>query len=169
MVYYLFWLCSILCLFVEAFHDGILEPDQVVNEKIVSGQTKFYLLQGLKPDSYYEQPMAFYLQLVGENVRSGRHLLNTEKVTFQTDYNGRIKNVPPSQSFYVEVRAQFEGVTLQPITELPDVSYDIVLETLFHGLPFPIFKIGGLLVVFFLLSFLIPQFSSLLRLKPHRD
>eukprot|EP01112_Ceratiomyxa_fruticulosa_P007084 TRINITY_DN1829_c0_g1_i1.p1 TRINITY_DN1829_c0_g1~~TRINITY_DN1829_c0_g1_i1.p1 ORF type:complete len:199 (+),score=41.07 TRINITY_DN1829_c0_g1_i1:317-913(+) len=156
-----------------------LKPDLALSKEIVTpGSTIVYKLEQLQASSHYEvrisypatSPTDFIIQLVTEDSETfdtGRDLLNTEKVMFQTDSKGKILGKFPSsplsqttlQPPYVIVTAKYAGVSYLPNMEKEEVVYDIVLETLLKGAPFDVIKIAVVVVLglIFVVAVVIPQ------------
>lgn len=138
-----------------------------------------YHFTSSKP-AHPQQPMEFYVKLVSSKPKLGRQPLNTEKVMFRTDDNGNIEGSSEGESFSVEVRTEFAGAAPTGASGVPSVTFNIgmfsvvasdtvkVLETLFHGIPYPAFKLGATIVLLLVLSFFIPQFLPIVP-KLHKE
>ncbi|KAL6069937.1 hypothetical protein QOT17_007249 [Balamuthia mandrillaris] len=142
--------------------------------------TKYYELSRLQPDRSYEvrisfpaiQPAIFEITFIGtEPLHSfgstGRTLLNTEKLTFQTDGNSHIIEVPPSTYQHGKgplllVTATSEGVANPSLVQHPattTIHYNIVLETLIWGVPKTVVVMGvvAAIAVIIIMTVLLPQ------------
>ncbi|PRP85548.1 hypothetical protein PROFUN_06780 [Planoprotostelium fungivorum] len=134
-----------------------------------------FALVNLSPSSYYEvrisypanYPTIFRMRLEEPEVFHNRKLLNTEKIMFNTNSRGHIEGHEPphdGERYHVIVQAEQEGVWPQGADGLRDVPFDIVLETLFYGIPRHSLRIAMSLFVGIILSCVfMPQILSLLK------
>lgn len=133
-----------------------------------------YELKGLQPNQHYEvrisypgsTPSKFVLAWASSSstedvpkLLTGRDLLDTEKIMFVTDERGGILSGRDSLgrsfgsgdetnsrgSIRIEVTAEYSSVSYMEI-QTP-ITFNIVLETLFHDIPMPVFRIVVIVVV----------------------
>eukprot|EP01104_Vermistella_antarctica_P020268 TRINITY_DN860_c0_g2_i2.p1 TRINITY_DN860_c0_g2~~TRINITY_DN860_c0_g2_i2.p1 ORF type:complete len:212 (-),score=20.47 TRINITY_DN860_c0_g2_i2:249-884(-) len=138
---------------LDASEDVVsLQVDTELRNEVIhlKDRSRTYCMPKLSPSSHYEVrisypsriPIKFSIDIAddgGFKASSDRRtLLNTDKVMFQTDSGGKMIGHSPSQSCVV-VSAVYAG--LSPSGTLRTASYNIVLETLFHGAPYSVFNI----------------------------
>jgi len=121
-----------------------LIPDRSLDwQEIQIGEKKFYRFSHLRSVTSYEVkisypatfPVAFYIELVDErkaNPRTGRRLLNTEKMMFATPED--VEQFTLYSKIAVEV--EWHGITWkQNLTKVP-VVYNIHVGSVVGGIPF---------------------------------
>lgn len=151
----------------------ILRPDRSLDAlSITPGETLRFLLEDLKPKSHYEvrisypanYPTIFHINF-DERESTGRSLLNIEKISFITDKEGLIEGKKMVDGrYHLTVRAEFESVSPPGGVGPRPVPFNIVLETLFYGVPFESLKVVGLIIVGVIVSLIfLPAILSLLR------
>eukprot|EP01095_Lingulamoeba_sp_RSL-Kostka_P000348 TRINITY_DN10539_c0_g1_i1.p1 TRINITY_DN10539_c0_g1~~TRINITY_DN10539_c0_g1_i1.p1 ORF type:complete len:189 (-),score=6.85 TRINITY_DN10539_c0_g1_i1:32-598(-) len=150
---YVFILVISYCIFTISFStktDKTLLPDMPLDEEVLKlGTYRNYRVKGLKPNSHYEirisypaiNPTLFSIEWIHENdnkdldLSKTRKLLNTEKLMFQTDESGLING---NQKSWVKITAENEGLTNIPNADTRTITYNIVLESLLYGIPYPV-------------------------------
>lgn len=98
-------------------------------------------------------------------IRLSRELLDTEKLVFFTGENAEIPNVRPDSAsgrYAIVVHVRRESPTHLQSIRLRPIYFNIVLEELFHGVPYPVFRIVVWAVVglWLIWRVLIPKFFS---------
>lgn len=140
--------------------------------------SRFYLLQGLKPFTWYEVkisypasiPSSFSIQITRGNSELGlnqnRRLLNTEKLTFKSD---NLDFLADQAGMHVLVSVEPAGIVAIPhAQERQFVMFNIVCDELILGVPQKALWVGVLVLLCLGVAFLTPYFlpSNLLRRSP---
>jgi len=172
-------LSQVFCFLLFSFtttSQNTLSPDVARQNEVISpDESVLYILSDLQPNSHYEirvsypatSPTDFSFEWSNEDLvqQVGKELLNIEKVMFTTDQNSQISNKRPTKEglFAIRLRAKYSGVSHIPNANKREVTYDIVLETLFYNVPFDAFKIGIFVALGFILflSLVFPQLSHI--------
>jgi len=158
-----------------------LFPDQgLENEVIIPGESVIYALDGLEPNSHYEvrisypatSPTEFSISFVNQvEFKTSRQLLNIEKLMFQTDEEAKVVGfAKTTENYLVKVSATYSGVSTIAGADKRPVVYNIVLETLFFGIPYDsVFIASGVAVaVIVIFGAILPQILPLLHaIKGH--
>ncbi|XP_074623480.1 uncharacterized protein LOC141881586 [Acropora palmata] len=154
-----------------------LEPEKTLSNQVLYHQeTAIYHLVQLKPGRRYElrvsydatTPTDFCIHLMSKDALGTftRRLLNIEKIVFDNQ-----KTVVEQ---FANVTAIRTGVPLQPASLTNPVVYNIVLEELFMGIPWQVWKLAVivLLISFFIVKYLVPhalKFIDVSVLKIHKE
>jgi len=152
---------AVLCSF--SLCEDLLIPERPLDrQEIRLGEKKIYRLEQLRSLSSYEVkisypatfPVSFYIELVDDErsqVRTGRRLLNTEKLEFSTPEN--VEEF--SQHSRIAIEVDWHGITWKQNVTLGQIVYNIHLGRVFNGVPiesFPHIAAVLALVCFFVLA-----------------
>ncbi|XP_042037415.1 uncharacterized protein LOC121783416 isoform X2 [Salvia splendens] len=150
--------------------DKVLRVGEELFKEVLPLQNgaRFYHLQGLKPQMWYEVkmsypssiPASFSLQLkrgapdLGLN--QGRKLLNTEKIIFKTD---GITSLIEQGEMSVLVNVEPEGVVAIPgKQETEYIIFNIVCDELFMGIPHEAWYVVVFVLLGLVLAFVVPSY-----------
>ena len=150
----------------------VVEPDVPrANLEIPSSRGKMEIIfKNVKPGTQYDlklsypgtTPTQFLFLKPGEYVYPSGHrrrLLDTEKYGFRSDENGK-----DGGDDRIILMTQRRGVSFDPLIESRPVRFNLVLETLYFGIPFDAYKLIALVVlgVIFAIKILKPMLRDLL-------
>jgi hypothetical protein len=128
----------------------------LANEEIIPEvEVRRFRLTNLQPNSQYEVrisypayiPTEFFISFTTPKkpIQYTRSLLNIEKMTFQTDNNGDIIGQSRLDGFYeIEVTAERRGVSPQRNHDQRPVPFTIILETMYFGVPWGVYRLTAL-------------------------
>ncbi|XP_062517632.1 uncharacterized protein LOC134192894 [Corticium candelabrum] len=126
---------------------GVLTPDEEIFDELLHDKEQcLYKLQDIIPGSSYELkisyratiPTDFLIDVRHSNVSSGRRLLNIEKTQF---------SVASGKYYEAMVVAHRTGVSVYPEALKDPAVFNIVLSTLYYGLPWEVWKLVGLILL----------------------
>ena len=132
-----------------------IEPNRLYcNQELTNGQSVTYYLSKLQINTGYEfrisypavVPTDFILKDLNRTTATGRTLLNVEKFVFWTDMQ---------KEKHFEVTAFRTGVPIKTSLEDLPVTYDLVVEQLYGGVPINVWKLVlfASITIFFILKF----------------
>ncbi|XP_031556496.1 uncharacterized protein LOC116293231 [Actinia tenebrosa] len=150
--------------------ERLLPEKLLVNEILHHMESAVYLLQNLEKQCSYELrisypatvPTEFLIKLMNSTEYSrnnnGRKLLNTEKIVFENDQHNEQ---------YAKVTAIRTGVPLHSSRLQDPVIYNIVLEKLYLGLPWEVWKTGMFIVITLaiIMKYVLPQLQKYFELQ----
>ncbi|KNA12269.1 hypothetical protein SOVF_127410 [Spinacia oleracea] len=141
--------------------------------------SRYYLLQGLKPDTWYEVkisypasiPAMFSLQLKrgvsGVGMNRLRKLLNTEKLIFKAE---NLDEVNRQGGFYVLITVEPEGfVAIPGVQERENILFNIVCDELMLGIPHEAWLVAALALLCVVVGFSVPRFLPPFLLPKDQD
>ncbi|XP_021735983.1 uncharacterized protein LOC110702565 isoform X1 [Chenopodium quinoa] len=156
------------------YGNGVDQKELVVGKELFKESlpfqmgSRYYLLQGLKPDTWYEvkisypatTPAMFSLQLkrgvsdVGLNRL--RKLLNTEKLIFKAE---DLDEINRQGGLYVLITVEPEGfVAIPGVQERENILFNIVCDELMLGIPHKAWLVAAFALLCVVVGFSVPRF-----------
>lgn len=130
--------------------------------------SRYYLLQGLKPDTWYEVKISYPASIpakISLQLKRGisdvdknrlRKLLNTEKLIFKAEDLDKINR---QGGLYVLITVEPEGVVAIPgVQERESILFNIVCDELMLGIPHKAWLVAALALLCVVLGFSLPRF-----------